>query len=121
MTMFKNLIPKVFYDRLQDGLDFFVDGLGFEVLHRDDNLAVVARDGAKAYLVESPEYAANDRPELSVDTDDVDAIHAEVTRRAPQLLHPNVPTVRHTPWGSREFAVLDGTTVCVVFREWPER
>lgn len=33
--MFKNLIPKIFYDRLQDGLDFFVDGLGFEVLHHD--------------------------------------------------------------------------------------
>ncbi|WP_272932557.1 hypothetical protein [Xanthomonas translucens] len=30
--MFKNLIPKIFYDRLQDGLDFFVDGLGFAVL-----------------------------------------------------------------------------------------
>ncbi|MFT3896565.1 MAG: VOC family protein [Thermomonas sp.] len=119
--MFKNLIPKIFYDHLQDGLDFFVDGLGFELLHGDDGLAVIARDGAKAYLVESPEYAAKDRPELAVDTDDVDAIHAEIAARAPQLLHPNVPTVRPRPWGSREFAVLDKTTVCVVFREWPER
>jgi hypothetical protein len=117
--MFRNLIPKVFYDHLQDGIDFFVDGLGFEILHRDGELAVVARDGAKAYQVESPEYAAKDRPELAVDTDDVDAIHAEISARAPRLLHPNVPNVRHTPWGSREFAVLDKTTVCVVFREWP--
>lgn len=118
--MFKNLIPKIFYDRLQDGIDFFVAGLGFELLHLDDDLAVVARDGAKAYLVESPVFAAKDRPELCIETDDVDAIHAEVSARAPQLLHPNGRTVQAKPWGSREFAVLDETSVCVVFREWPK-
>jgi len=118
--MFKNLIPKVFYHRLQDGIDFFVDGLGFEVLHRDETLAVIARDGAKAYLMESPECAAGDRPELSVDTDDIDAIHAEISARAPRLLHPNCPVVERKPWGSREFAVLDPSTVCVVFRQWPD-
>lgn len=117
--MFKNLIPKIFYDRLQDGLDFFVDGLGFAVQYQDGTMAVVARDGAKAYLVENPEWAAKDRPELSIDTDDVDAIFAEMSARAPHLLHPNCNTVALTPWGAREFAMLDKTTMCVNFREWP--
>jgi hypothetical protein len=117
--MLKNLIPKVFYDRLQDGLDFFVDGLGFEVTYRDAGMAVIERDGAKAYIVESPEYAAKDRPELGIDTDNVDAIFQEISVRAPQLLHPNSNTVALKPWGSREFAVLDETTVCVNFRQWP--
>jgi len=118
--MFKNLIPKILYDHMQDGLDFFVDGLGFEVLYRDDNLAVIARDGAKAYIVESPEFAAKDRPELSIDTDDVDGIFRELSQRVPHLLHPNSKSPELKPWGSREFAMLDKTTVCVVFREWPE-
>jgi len=117
--MFKNLIPKIFYERLQDGLDFFVDGLGFAVLYQDPTMAVVARDGAKAYLVENPEWAAKDRPELSVETDDVDAIYKEMSTRVPHLLHPNCNTVALRPWGSREFAMLDKTTVCVNFREWP--
>ena len=69
--MMLRLIPKIFYDRMEDGLDLFVDGLRFEVLHRDDSLAVVARDGAKAYLVESPEYAAKDRPEIAIETDNI--------------------------------------------------
>jgi hypothetical protein len=119
--VFKNLIPKIFYDRLEDGLEFFVDGLGFETQYRDDTMAVVARDGAKAYLVESPEYAAKDRPELGIDTDDVDAIFRELSVRAPHLLHPNSNKVALKPWGSREFAMLDKTTVCVNFREWPAR
>ena len=116
--MFRNLIPKVFYDRLEDGLEFFVDGLGFSILYRDAGMAVVARDGAKAYLVQSPECAALDRPELGVDTDAIDAIHAEMSRRCAHLLHPNSSTVTLRPWGAREFAMLDKTTVCVVFREW---
>ena len=117
--MFKNLIPKLFNARLQDGLDFFVDGLGFEILYQDQGMAVIARDGAKAYIVQSPECAANDRPELGIDTDDVDGIHKEMVARAPHLLHPNSRVVALKPWGAREFAMLDKTTVCVNFRQWP--
>jgi hypothetical protein len=117
--MFKNLIPKIFYDHLQDGLDFFVDGLGFSVLYQDADMAVVARDGAKAYVVESPEYAAKDRPELSVETDNIDEVFDEMSSRSSELLHPNLNKVTLRPWGAREFAMLDKTTVCVVFREWP--
>jgi hypothetical protein len=117
--MFKNLIPKIFYDRMQDGLEFFVDGMGFEILYRDASLAVIARDGAKAYLVENPECAALDRPELAVETDDIDAVFKEMSKRSAHLLHPNSRTVSHKPWGAREFAMLDRTTVCVIFREWP--
>jgi hypothetical protein len=119
--MFKNLIPKVFYDHLQDGLDFFVEGLGFEIVHQDNDLAVIVRDGAKAYIVESPEYAAKDRPELAIETEQIDTIFKEISERAPHLLHPNLSTVTLRPWGAREFAVLDKTTVCVVFREWPSQ
>ncbi len=119
--MFKNLIPKIFYTRLQDGLDFFVDGLGFTMLHQDAGMAVIARDGAKAYLVENAECAALDRPELSIDTDSIEAIYAEMAERAPQLLHPNSNRIAQKPWGSRELAMLDKTTVRVVFRQWPDQ
>lgn len=117
--MFKNLIPKIFYERLEDGLAFFVDGLGFKVLYQDASITVIARDGAKAYLMQNTALARQDRPELAVETDDIDAIYAEMSTRAPQLLHPNVSRVTLRPWGAREFAMLDSTTVCVVFREWP--
>ena len=118
--MFNNIIPKIFYDQLSDGLEFFVEGLGFEVLYQDATMAVIERDGAKAYIVQSPEYAAKDRPELAIETDDIDAIFNELSARAPKLLHPNSKQVALKPWGSREFAMLDKTTVCVIFRQWPD-
>jgi hypothetical protein len=45
-------------------------------------------------------------------------MYAEVSARAPEMLHPNVNRVQLRPWGAKEFAVLDATTVCVVFRQW---
>ncbi|HEV8441902.1 MAG TPA: hypothetical protein VGQ27_00430 [Steroidobacteraceae bacterium] len=117
--MFNKLIPKIFFDRLEQGLDLFVTGLAFKVLYRDDDMAVVERDGAKAYLVQSPEFAAKDRPELAIETDQVDAIYQEISSRVPHLLHPNSKAVTLRPWGAREFAVRDATDVCVIFRQWP--
>jgi hypothetical protein len=116
--MLQRLIPKIFYDTLEEGLALFVDCLGFAVKYRDDNLAVVERDGAKAYLVASPEYAAKDRPEIAIETDTIEAVYAEISQRCPAMLHPNLKTIQKRPWGALEFAVLDKTTVCVVFRQW---
>lgn len=118
--MLIRLIPKVFFDRMTDGLDLFVGCLGFTVLHREGSLAVVGRDGAKAYIVESAEYAAKDRPEIAIETDNIDAIYQEILGRRPEMLHPNLPRITKRPWGALEFAVLDKTTVCIVFRQWPE-
>lgn len=112
------LIPKIFYADMKDGLDLFVDGLAFKVLHRDDTLAVIERDGAKAYLVQDAEFAAKDRPQIAIETDTIEDLHAEISSRRPKLLHPNGRTIMHKPWGAREFAILDKTGVCVVFRQW---
>ena len=116
--MMKRLVPKVFFNRMSEGLDLFVDCLGFEILHQDDTLAVVARDDAKAYIVESPEFAAKDRPEIAIETDTIDELYAEISARRPDMLHPNSKVVSKKPWGAREFAVRDATHVCVIFRQW---
>jgi hypothetical protein len=116
--MLTRLIPKVFFNEMNEGLDLFVNGLGFKVLHQDGELAVVERDGAKAYVVQSPEYAAKDRPEIALETDDINGIYAEISAKRPDLLHPNSRRVAMKPWGAREFALLDKTGVCIVFRQW---
>ena len=117
--MMQRLIPKIFYVRMADGLDLFVDGLGFKVLHQDETLAIVAREGCKAYLVEDAEFAAKDRPELSIETDAIEAIYADIHARRADLLYPNDDGVAKKPWGALEFAVRDKTEVCIIFRQWP--
>ncbi len=113
------LIPKIFFNRMDEGLDLFVDCLGFQVMYQDDSLAVVAKDGAKAYVVESAEYAAKDRPEIAIETDNIEEIFKEISAKRPDVLHPNLPHVTKRPWGALELSLLDKTGVCVVFRQWP--
>lgn len=56
------------------------------VLHHDEDLTVLARDQAKVYVVQDAKYAAKDRPELAIETDDIDAVYADIHRRRPALL-----------------------------------
>ena len=115
------LIPKIFFNRMDEGLALFVNCLGFTVLHQDGSLAVVGKDGAKAYIVESAEYAAKDRPEIAIETDNIEEIYKEVSAKRPDVLHPNLPRVTRRPWGALEFSLLDKTGVCVVFRQGPSQ
>ncbi|MFT3969434.1 MAG: hypothetical protein QM695_03915 [Micropruina sp.] len=119
--LFRTLIPKVFYADLAVGRDLFVDGLGFEVLHDDGDFVVIGRDGCKLYLVQDIAFAAKDRPELAIETDDIEAVYADIAGRRPDLLHPTYPRgggIIRREYGAREFAVADSTTVGVVFRDW---
>lgn len=116
--MMIRLIPKIFYVEVATGIELFVDCLGFRIVHRDDTLVVVEREGAKASLVEDAEFAAKDRPELAIETDAIEALYGEVVGRRPRMLHPNLATITQRPWGAREFAVRDETDVCVVVRQW---
>jgi hypothetical protein len=117
--MMIRLVPKIFFNRMDEGLDLFVNALGFKVLHQDNSLAVVGKDGAKAYIVESPEYTAKDRPEIAIETDDIEEIYQDISARRPDVIHPNLPRVTKRPWGALEFSLLDKTGICVVFRQWP--
>lgn len=116
--MLTALIPKVFYADVTVGVDLFDDGIGLQILHRDENLVVLGKDNAKVYLVQDAEFAAKDRPELAIETDAIDAVYADIAARRPELLHPNLARVTPREWGAREFALLDATGVCVVFRDW---
>jgi hypothetical protein len=116
--MMTRLVPNVFYDHLADGLDFFVNGMGFAIRFQDEAMAVVERDLAKAMIIESAEFAAKDRPEIGIETDTIDDLYAEISGRRPDLLHPNGRVITLKPWGAREFALLDKTDVCVIFRQF---
>ena len=99
--MMTQLIPKVFFNHMSEGLDLFVECLGFKILYQDESLAVVAKDNAKAYVVESPEFAVKDRPEITIETDSIERIYAEIAAKRPEMLHPNSKIVEQKPWGRR--------------------
>jgi catechol 2,3-dioxygenase-like lactoylglutathione lyase family enzyme len=118
---------------------FYVDRLGFEILHLDDGIAVLRRDDAVINLWASADERWRTRPgfadnpvrsgaesflagtascrlEVGVPAE-VDVLYAEMAAAA--VLHPiddGSPT--DTEWGTREFAVLDDVGNLLSFYAW---
>ena len=116
------LIPNIFYEDVSVGLALFRDGLGFEVVHEDLSAPkgpwyIIKKDSVKIHLVQDAEFAAKDRPEIRIQTDDIDALYARVKASHPDLLHPNCKEVKNQPWGLKEFGLLDASNVCVIIQQ----
>ena len=111
------VIPKVFYEDIKQGHRLFIDCLGFRTLYEDGTLWVLDRDGVTISLVKDAEFAAKDRPELRLATDDIETLYAEVVAKDKALLHPNSDRVKLQPWGLKEFALRDESDVCVIVQQ----
>ena len=102
---------------LKTSVDYFERVLGFSREWNDgDNWQTLSRDGVRVMLGHCPN--AIPPAELGdhsyfgyLDSDDVDALHAEFTRRGAIILH--APADR--PWGRREMAIVtpDGHRIMI--------
>jgi catechol 2,3-dioxygenase-like lactoylglutathione lyase family enzyme len=108
----RRAVPNIKSNRADDTRDFFVDLLGFEV----------AMDGGWVVTLASPTNPSvqvtiigNDDPAgpgLSVEVDDVDAVHASALERGLEIAYP----LRDEDWGVRRFMLREpsGTIVNVL-------
>ncbi|WP_309386982.1 VOC family protein [Cerasicoccus frondis] len=120
---FNSVTPGIFYPDLTTAKAFFVDFIGFSILHEEPGLCVVVRDGVKFHLaIDEAEYAKNPAPLFRIETDDIQALWQELLAKDPdkKILHPrfpNGPELR--PWNAWEFAAGFGEDrVCLVFQQW---
>jgi hypothetical protein len=119
---YTRLVPNIFYEDIKAGLKLFVDCLGFDIgydeLEAPEPFCVVQKDGLAAHLVQSKEFAVKDRPELRLETDDIDSVFDKIINSYPELLHPNSNKVSLKPWNAREFALRDESGVCIIIQQW---
>lgn len=119
---FTKLVPNVFYENIQDGLNLFVDclefSIGYDDLKSENPCCVVQKDALSIFLFQNKEYANKDRPEMRLHTDNIEEVFAKVSQTHSQFLHPNLNAVTLRPWGAKEFALRDKTDVCVIIQQW---
>ncbi len=119
---FTKLVPNVFYENIQDGLDLFIDclefNLGYDDLDSENPCCVVKKDLLSVFLFQSKEYADKDRPEMRLHTDNIQEVYAKISGTHPQFLHPDLNEITLRPWGAKEFALRDSTNVCVIIQQW---
>ena len=119
---FTKLIPNGFYKNIQDGLALFVDCLefspGYQDLNSDRQSCIVEKNTLALFLFQDKEFALKERPEMRLQTDNIEDVYAKVFATHPQFLHPNLNKVTVRPWGAKEFALRDHTGVCIIIQQW---
>ena len=105
-------VPNLKTDRPEETREFFVQLLGFDVAMDGGwvlTLASPDNPSAQVTIVSNDDPAA---PGISVEVDDVDAVHAQAVQQGIEIAYP----LRDEDWGVRRFMVREpsGTMVNVL-------
>ncbi len=105
-------VPNISSDRAADTRDFFTELLGFDVvmdLGWVVTLASPTNPSVQVTIIGSDDPAA---PGISVEVDDVDAVHARAVEQGVEIAYP----LRDEEWGVRRFMLREpsGTIVNVL-------
>ena len=118
---FTRLVPNVFYADIHDALKLFVDCLEFSIEHDELNAStpfcVVAKNGLRINIFQDAALAKEHNPEFRLVTDNIEAVYEKISTSHPELLHPNLSSVKLRPWGAKEFALRDNQ-VCIIIQQW---
>ncbi len=118
---FTKLVPSVFYTDISDGLKLFVDCLGFTIHHKELNIpqayCVLKKDNISIMLFQDEKLANEHKPELRLETNNIEEVYAQISTSHPHLLHPNLNKVTPRPWGAKEFAIVD-KQLGIRFMQW---
>ena len=105
-------VPNIRTDRAAETRDFFTELLGFDVVMDLGWVVTVASPtnrAAQVSIISNDDPAA---PGISVEVDDVDAVHAKAAERGLEIAYP----LRDEEWGVRRFMLREpsGTIVNVL-------
>jgi catechol 2,3-dioxygenase-like lactoylglutathione lyase family enzyme len=108
----RRAVPNLRSERANETRDFFVELLGFEVAMDLDwvvTLSSPENPAVQVTVISNDDPAA---PGISVEVDDVDAVHARALDRGLEIAYP----IRDEDWGVRRFMLREpgGTTVNVL-------
>ena len=111
-TTIKRAVPNIKSERPADTRDFFTQVLGCEVVMDLDWVVTVAsptNPSVQVTIVGNDDPAA---PGISVEVDDVDAVHARAVEAGLKIAYP----LRDEAWGVRRFMLREpsGTTVNIL-------
>jgi hypothetical protein len=109
-------IPVLLSANIPETIVFFESKLGFRCRYHQEGMAIFVRDSIEIMYTYCPNQECIDWSCCRVRVDNIDALHAELTRLVPE--HPNGP-LRDTDYGTREFALLDCHGALLTFFQKP--
>jgi len=110
----RRIVPNIKSERLEESREFYEAVIGLEV---GMDLGWILSFGSSSNPTAQISMIVKDatapvHPDVSIEVEDVDAVHAKAVERGLEIVHP----LTNEPWGMRRFFVRDpnGTVVNVV-------
>jgi catechol 2,3-dioxygenase-like lactoylglutathione lyase family enzyme len=107
----KRVVPDIVSDRIDESRKFYTEFLGFDIamdLGWVLTFASPSNPTAQITLVRGSEKEMR-HPNLSIEVEDVDAVHAKAVALGLQIVYP----LTDEPWGVRRFFVTDPNGVII--------
>jgi catechol 2,3-dioxygenase-like lactoylglutathione lyase family enzyme len=98
----KNTIPVLASLNLGESVDFYIGYLGFKLLGRFDDYAIVSRDGAEIHFWSCGDRHIAENTSCYIRVADTRALFMEFIEKGLRLQEPVVQ-----PWGMKELYVID--------------
>lgn len=99
-------------------VDFFCAKLGFTAVRAEPGVyGIVTRDGVQIHFWACADRAIAEATSCRVRVRGVDRLYAQVEPLG--IVHPRAPLAA-TPWGTREFGVLDPDGNLITFAQWDD-
>jgi catechol 2,3-dioxygenase-like lactoylglutathione lyase family enzyme len=108
----RRVVPDITCDAIEESRDFYSGVLGFEVSMDMGWIVTLASPdvpSAQISLVSGSEEASKPIPDVTVEVDDVDAVHGAAMRGGREIVYP----LTDEEWGVRRFFVRDPGGVIV--------
>jgi catechol 2,3-dioxygenase-like lactoylglutathione lyase family enzyme len=106
----KRVVPDILSERIEESRKFYTEFLGFDVAMDMDwvvTLASPSNPTAQITLVQ--ETGSEPQPNMTIEVDDVDAVHAKAVGLGLKVVYP----LTDEPWGVRRFFVTDPNGVVI--------
>ena len=107
----RRVVPDITSQRFAESRDFYVGLLGFEQAMDTEWIMTFASptNPTAQVSVMKRDATAPVQPAMSIEVDDVDAVHAHAVRRGDDIVYP----LTDEPWGVRRFFVRDPNGVVI--------
>ncbi|HAS40544.1 MAG TPA: glyoxalase/bleomycin resistance/extradiol dioxygenase family protein [Microscillaceae bacterium] len=108
---------------MQESLDFYENKMGFKNVYDSSNYneagqeldyAVMCRQNCCIHLQLFKDIRPDFQPQIRIEVKNIEPLFEEYRSKG---LLDNQPTLRETPWGTREFAFYDPNNMAITFFE----
>lgn len=112
---FVSAVPVLASLDIQRSVDFFASKLGFTIIYASQGAyGIVSRESVNIHFWACSDPRISSATGCRVGVRNIESLYAHCSQQA--IVHPN-GRLNTTPWGNREFAILDADNNLITFFE----